>query len=209
MTVKSQPRKRRWSSRLAIVLRWIHIYISMLGFAALMFFGFTGLTLNHPTWFGASEVVITDEQGELPEALLATADGSEQTTDKLAIAEWLRAEHHLSGRVTEFSADEFELFIVFKGPAYSVDIFVERTSRKYTLTESRAGIVAALNDLHKGRDSGEGWAWLIDVSAVVTLLMSVSGFALIFYIRRRRTTGLLSALAGTVAMVVVWWTLVP
>ena len=209
MTVDSQPRKRRWSSRFAALLRWIHIYISMLGFAALMFFGFTGLTLNHPTWFGASEVVITDEQGELPEALLANSEGAEQTIDKLGIAEWLRAEHHLSGRVTEFSADEFELFVVFKGPAYSVDVFVDRTSRKYTLTESRAGIVAALNDLHRGRDSGEGWAWLIDVSAIVTLLMSVSGFALIFYIRRRRTTGLLAALAGTIALVVVWFAFVP
>jgi len=227
MTTPSKQRKRRWSSRLAAAIRWIHIYISMLGFAALMFFGFTGLTLNHPTWLGAADVSITDLQGELPRELLPeisagdldsesadgvrddAADDSSGGIDKLAIAEWFRREHHLSGSVSEFSVDEFELFIVYKGPAYSVDVFVDRGTRKYSLTETRSGMMAALNDLHKGRDSGAEWSVLIDVSAVITLAMSVSGLALVVYIRRRRATGIVTAVVGTIAMVVVWVLWVP
>ena len=69
----------------AAAFRWLHIYISMLCFATMMFFAFTGLTLNHPTWFGASEFVIEDYAGSLEEKML-TGD-----PDKLAIAEIGRA----------------------------------------------------------------------------------------------------------------------
>ena len=33
-------------------MRWLHIYVSMFGLAAVLFFSVTGLTLNHPDWFG-------------------------------------------------------------------------------------------------------------------------------------------------------------
>ena len=32
-------------------LRWLHVYLSMVSFAVLLFFAVTGFTLNHPTWF--------------------------------------------------------------------------------------------------------------------------------------------------------------
>ncbi len=32
---------------------WLHIYLSMFGLAAVLFFSVTGLTLNHPDWFFA------------------------------------------------------------------------------------------------------------------------------------------------------------
>ena len=46
-------------------MRWIHIYLSMFGLAAVLFFGVTGLTLNHPEWFldGAGRTVRAEGQG--------------------------------------------------------------------------------------------------------------------------------------------------
>src|SRR5689334_23093059 len=47
---------RRFHLRLAAVMRWTHIYLSMFSMAALLFFSATGITLNHPSWFfGARE----------------------------------------------------------------------------------------------------------------------------------------------------------
>src|SRR5690348_14608346 len=43
--------RRRANIRLAALMRWLHIYLSMFGLAAVLFFSVTGLTLNHPTWF--------------------------------------------------------------------------------------------------------------------------------------------------------------
>src|SRR5581483_2041380 len=47
---RAHPRRRRWGIRLAAAMRWLHIYTSMLGLAAVLFFSVTGLTLNHPDW---------------------------------------------------------------------------------------------------------------------------------------------------------------
>ena len=43
--------RRTFSIRLAALMRWLHIYLSMFGLAAVLFFSATGLTLNHPDWF--------------------------------------------------------------------------------------------------------------------------------------------------------------
>jgi len=192
-----------WYRKSAAAFRWFHIYLSMLSFTALMFFALTGITLNHPTWMGASEQIIRDEFGTLPLAMLQ-GDLSE-----LEVAETLRESHGLKGRVKEFEVDEFECMVVFKSPGYAADVIVDRETGSYSVTETSANAVSIMNDLHKGRDSGAAWSWLIDVSAGLMMLMSISGFGLLFYLKKRRVTGVLTAVAGTIAMIVVWVWWVP
>jgi hypothetical protein len=204
--MKSQQRKRGTSllyRKSAAAFRWFHIYLSMLSFSALMFFAFTGITLNHPTWLGASEQVVEDEAGKIAAELLG--DG----IDKLEIAETLRETHALKGRVKEFEIDEFECMLVFKGPGYAADVFIDRASGNYSLTKTTSNAMSVMNDLHKGRDSGTGWSWLIDLSAGLMMLMSISGFGLLFYLKKRRVSGVLTAVVGTIVIIVVWAWLVP
>ncbi|MFG0267029.1 MAG: PepSY-associated TM helix domain-containing protein [Rhodopirellula sp. JB055] len=198
-----KKRSRSLYSRSAAAFRWLHIYLSMLGFTSLMFFAFTGITLNHPTWLGASEQVIRDESGQLAMELLRNEP------DKLEIAETLRETHALKGRVKEFEVDDFECMLVYKSPGYAADVFIDRDSGNYSLTETTSNAFSVMNDLHKGRDSGTGWSWLIDISALLMLLMSLSGFGLLLYLKKRRVSGILAAVAGTVAMLGVWVWLVP
>lgn len=207
------PHKRSFYTKSAAAFRWIHIYVSMLGFGTLMFFAFTGLTLNHPTWFGGAEQTLRDEAGDLPPEMLrspkANPSDDSESVDKLQIAEWLRSTHHLRGKVMEFEVDEYECMVVFKGPGYSADVFIDRKTAKYTLTETTSGAMAVLNDLHKGRDSGPEWSWVIDISAIVTMLLSLSGFGLLLYLRRRRFNGVVTAFVGTIVLIVVWAIWVP
>jgi hypothetical protein len=44
--------------------------------------------------------------------------------------------------------------VTFKGHGYAADAMIERDTRKYKLTQTSHDLVAVLNDLHKGRDSG-------------------------------------------------------
>ncbi|MEM9586809.1 MAG: PepSY-associated TM helix domain-containing protein [Planctomycetota bacterium] len=186
------PARRRKSlfQKSAAVVRWLHIYISMLGFAALMFFAVTGITLNHPTWLGGSDQVVRDSTGQLPSELV-------QRMDRLAIAERIRRDHQLRGAVHEFEVDDYECMIVFKGPAYAADVFVDRESGEYSLSVSTSSWVGLMNDLHKGRDSGLAWSWIIDVSALLMILMSLTGIVLLLYLKRRRLSGLVAAVVGT------------
>ena len=58
------------------------------------------------------------------------------------------------------------------------------------------GLVALLNDLHKGRDSGTAWGVIIDLSAVLMVLVSLSGLVLVFYLQKRLFSGLVTLGVG-------------
>ncbi|RZJ58609.1 MAG: hypothetical protein EOO55_00150 [Hymenobacter sp.] len=99
--------------------------------------------------------------------------------------------------------------VSFKGPGYSADALINRPDGKFELTEQRLGLVAVLNDLHKGRDSGPGWSLVIDVSAVFLTVVSLSGLVMLFFLKNKRVRGILVALGGGVLCGVLYWFLVP
>ena len=193
-------RDRKLYSRLAAVARWLHVYLSMFGFAALLLFSITGLTLNHPDWFsGESRRTLA---GEMQLSWLAPGDA---TPARLEIVEHLRSAHGISGAVSDFTVDERECLVAFKGPGYAADVFIDRTTGTYDGTEIRHGTIAVLNDLHKGRHTGSTWSWVIDLAAIGMVLISLTGFVLLFFIRRRRRSGLLIALIGLIAVAALAW----
>jgi hypothetical protein len=181
--------------RLPQWIRWLHIYGSMLGLCATLLFAVTGLTLNHAEWFESGQPTMRSLTGALDKALLA------DTVDKLAVAELLRERHGLHGRVSEFAVDDAQCLVVWKGPAYSADATIERHDGSYQLEESRRPVMALLDDLHKGRDCGPVWAFVIDASAVVLAFLSATGLWLLFYLKKKRRTGLAVALVGMVLLV--------
>jgi uncharacterized protein len=65
------------------------------------------------------------------------------------------------------------------------------------------GWVGVLNDLHKGRDANHSWKWLIDVSAGFLALISFTGLALQFFLRKRRRSALSVAIVGAAVLAMV------
>jgi uncharacterized protein len=86
--------------------------------------------------------------------------------------------------------------VSFKGPGYEADVIIDRPSGRYDLTTTRAGFVAILNDLHKGRDTGKVWTRLIDISAVLMTSVALTGLLLLLYLHKRRLSGILMLAAG-------------
>jgi len=136
------------------------------------------------------------------------AGGDEKSIDRLAIAEFFRRTHGVTGLVDDFRTDETECSVAFMGPAFSADATVNRKTGAYELSVTREGWVALVNDLHKGRHTGNGWTWLVDLSAVVLTLVAATGPWLLFYVRRRRASGLWTGVAGTVVLWILYRTLV-
>ena len=180
--------KPAWKRKLAVWSRWLHIYLSMASFAILFFFAATGLTLNHAEWF-AGQQRTTQVKGSITPALV------KGDVQKLEVVEHLRSANGVRGAMSDFRVDDGQVSVSFKGPGYTADAFIDRSSGTYDLTETRNGFFAVMNDLHKGRDSGTVWASVIDASAVLMALVSVSGFVLIFLLAKKRVSGLLVALA--------------
>lgn len=204
---RAMPRRRpTFKQSSAKIIRWLHIYGSMISCAIVLFFSVTGLTLNHPTWFGASVERVRESSGELKREWLAGADGQPA---KLEIVEHLRHAAGARGAISDFTVDESQLIVAFRAPGYTADAFIERDTGKYQMTESALGFVAVLNDLHKGRDSGAAWSWVIDISAVLLVLVSLTGLLLILYINRHRRTGLLTGVGGMAVCLLIYFALVP
>ena len=190
---------RRLGLRLASFVRWLHTYLSMFGLAALLFFSLTGITLNHPRLFFDGVATSVEAEGRLDADWVSgggPASDPRAGVKKLEVVEHLRRAHGLRGALASFTTDEDECVVTFKGPGYSADAFIRRADGGYRVTEERQGVIAVLNDLHKGRDTGPVWSAVVDVSAALTALASVTGLLLLFYIKRRRALGLLTALVG-------------
>jgi hypothetical protein len=112
------------------------------------------------------------------------------------IVAFLRRAHGIKGAVSDVHVDDDQCEVVFKGPGYEADASIDRKTGKYDLTVSRFGFVAVLNDLHKGRDTGSKWSTIIDFSAVLMTLVSLTGLTLIFFLNKRRLFGLVIAITG-------------
>jgi len=182
-----------WKRRFAHLARWLHTYLSMLSFAILLFFAATGLTLNHAEWF-EGQGNTARYQGALDTAWLKTPDPKGVAQDK--IVAFLRLAHGVKGDVSEINVDETQCEVLFKGPGYEADASIDRGTGKYDLRVTHSGLIAVLNDLHKGRDSGNKWSAVIDFSAVLMTLVSLTGLTLIFFLNKRRLTGLVIAATG-------------
>lgn len=303
---REAPKPKSWTRRLGAAVRWLHTYVSLLGFLALLFFAVTGFTLNHAELFHPGRPQVRETQGRLDPALLRR--GSDDPTpppaesavlpplaeplekpaeapmlpepfeepaapppiaqpieesaappplappgaevaapppaeaapnpappddfdvanpapgglsdppadpaaaaplDRLAIAETLRSRHGLRGAVARFSVDPFQCIVSFQRPGYRADVLIDRATGEYLVGEVSLGALAVLHDLHRGTAAGPIWSGMIDLSAVVMAVASITGLALLIFYRRRRLSGLLVAAAGTLAAVLVYVFFVP
>jgi len=210
LTTTSANSKADWRAKLrqktAKTARWLHIYLSMVSFAIVLFFAVTGLTLNHPDWFAGS-VKTRQSEGPVDAALLKATGGSE--AEQAGLIQSVRVREHLHGAVADLRVDDSQISFSYRAPGYSSDVIVDRQKGTYSLTEVRNGFVAEINDLHKGRDSGKVWGWMIDVSAVLLTLVSLTGLIILWFIYKRRTSGLLIAAAGFAVCFLVYKIFVP
>ena len=188
-TVQSQKHKPAWKRQLAVWSRWLHIYLSMASFAILLFFAATGLTLNHTEWFEGHQRTV-QVRGKVDR------EWFKEPVRKLDFVEYLRARHGVRGAMSDFRVDPAQSSVSFKGPGYNADVFVDHATGSYELTETRNGFFAVMNDLHKGRDSGKVWSAVVDGSAILMCIVSLSGFVLIFLLAKKRVTGIMVAAAG-------------
>jgi hypothetical protein len=182
--------------------RTIHIYLTLAALGLMLLFAVTGFTINHEDWFGATTPRTRNVSGITPRAML-------EPLDKLKVVEHLRATFQVTGAMTDFDSDDERHEVVFKGPGRICKATIARPDGKTEVELKTFGLTARLNDLHRGRDAGEAWRWVIDVSAVLILLACVSGVMLWLALPKRRKLGIVSLVAGAAVTVAFYLILVP
>jgi len=173
----------------------------MLSFALLLFFAVTGLTLNHAEWFDSQQRPVI-YHGTLNKAWVNTSDPGAIAKNELV--NYFRRTYRTRGALSDFHVDGEQCEVLFKGPGYEADATIDRATGKYDLSVSPFSLVAVLNDLHKGRDTGKKWSAVIDFSAVLMTLVALTGLTLIFFLHQRRFSGLVLVAVGALLCFLVY-----
>lgn len=190
----------RWS-------RLIHVYTSMIALVVVLFFAATGLTLNHPQWTFGDETNTTTVVGTFPFATELVADGGAVAgIDYLSMAEYVRDEFGVVGSVDSFGETNGTGSIAFVNPGYRADLLFDVDDGTFELDIEQEGWVSVVNDMHKGRNTGGAWSWVIDISAGFLIVISLTGLVMQFFLKKRRRSAFVTAGAGvaiTAVMVVI------
>ncbi|ENO88625.1 PepSY-associated TM helix domain-containing protein [Thauera linaloolentis] len=177
---RQQARRGNWLKTLH-QWHWISSAVSLFG---MLMFAITGITLNHSGAIEAKPRIET-RSAAMPDTLAETlrrmvadetppesplpADAADWVAEALGV--------QVSGKAAEWSEEEIYLALPRPGGDAWLRLDLQGSEAEYELTDR--GWIAWLNDLHKGRNSGEAWSWFIDIFAVACVVFSVTGLLIL------------------------------
>lgn len=197
--------------------RRLHIYISMALLLVVLFFSITGITLNRPSLFVSSQPNIEETILTLPQGLFSDANGA-VAVNKSGIVAYLTQHANLSGQpsaldvftdVEDGELIEGEIAMDYKGPGYNVAVFIDMTTTEAVIEKTHYGVIAVLNDLHKGRNSGDVWKLFIDITALLMVFFVLTGVCLLVPKKKTFATSLKWTLFGSLVTLAIFVVAVP
>lgn len=208
ITRKSNKKSRKSKKRLNKTFklsRVIHIYLSSALFALMIFFSITGFTLNHAHWFSSNSNQ-TLFNTPLPKDF--GFDFANPKVDQLT--RYLKNQYTLDN-VRSVDIDPIDQLISLDYPLPNGYAFASFDFAQHQLeVEYQLGSgIGLLNDLHKGRHTGEVWSWLIDACAWLFCFFSITGFILIFQNKKYRRDSVIASIAGTFTPIIMFILCVP
>jgi len=189
MTVSTAKSRDTGATRgwwLKTLHRW-HWMSASVSLAALLVFSATGITLNHAAQIESAPRIQT-RTDTLPGSVLRSLSGefAAAATLPASASDWLAQEMGIqtTGRSVEWSDDE--VYISLPRPGGDAWLAIDRATGELEYEQTSRGVIAWLNDLHKGRNTGAAWRWFIDLFAVACLLFALTGLWLLHMHSRQR-----------------------
>ena len=210
--------------------RVTHLYLTLFGLVLILLFAVTGFMLNHIDPF-----VTDDPQGhddaprklspaKFPNQQFPKLDGTSELTgdDKLALVETLRKECSVRGELTSLQVmNEGEdekakqsIKLEFRRAGEIVLVVVESDGTAKVCHKFK-GWTGVLTDLHRGnrgngpeepKFTGMVWSLVIDGTAIILVMISLTGLVLWSSLKTRGKSGaILLLLGGTLTFVVYYW----
>lgn len=197
--------------KLYAICRAVHIYVSTALFSLLIFFCITGLLLNHLSWISEEGKVSGVKQGSLPEEVSDAFQQNFSAVNAMTrIAPYLKDTYQLTELSSfDWDKDANELILDYPIPAGYALVVIDTASFNYDIEYQQANLLSVLNDLHKGRHSGEVWSWVIDASAVLICLFSFTGLFILFQNKKKRQFGLWLTLLGSITPIIIYYFFIP
>jgi hypothetical protein len=197
------PRHRKVYRSMLHYSRTLHTYFSMLATVLFIFFASTGFMLNHPVWFGLDNSHTTDSTITIPDPVITAKD-------KLALVEFLRA-HGATGAVDKFDwpGDGEPFHVSFKSPKAQCDADITLPGGETHLSIETHGLSGLITRLHTAKDAGPIWRLFLDATAILLLLVCITGLILWQSLPKRRMVGSIAMAMSVMAVVLAYWLCVP
>ncbi len=187
--------------------RWLHLYTSAFLFVSVLFFALTGIALNND-WHN-------DDGGEQGEIVVEL---TERTKAGLSESQWDPDLELLGEQISNATGlqtpervdllpDYQEVIFEYKLPAGRA-VATVTVDRAWVEYES-GSLLSLANALHKSRDGGKIWSWLVDLTATGMVIFALTGVTLIFQNRRKRQIALASVVLGAATPIGVYLVAVP
>ncbi len=179
----------------------LHIYVSMAGFTLVLLFAVTGLTLNHQDFgWSAPQIAVSD--------ITLPADLVDHPSSE-SIGRHLRETIGVRSPVTDYHEDPDQIQITFAAPGRRTLVTIDRGARKASVEAESRGFLGRMDDLHKGFDSGRPWFWIIDITAILLTVSSLTGMITLLSLKHRRRSGFLVGGLGVAMVVAIYLFLIP
>jgi len=197
--------------------RRLHIYVSMALLLVVLFFAISGITLNRPHLYTSDVPKIALQKLTVP-AHFFSIENSRLTVNKIGLLDYLNNQADLSGKpssmqifsdIEQGKILEGEISLDYKGPGFNRTVFIDLVTKEAEIESTHYGVVAVLNDLHKGRNSGEVWAWFIDISGFLMVFFALTGVCLLVPKKKSFSLGLKWMTFGSVVSLLIYLFAVP
>jgi len=206
----SSPRRAYWLKTLH-EWHWITSAIALIG---MLFFSITGITLNNVAVL-ESAPVITNKQAQLPAALntqlasMAVEMADEDSASlPAAFLDWTRTTLNIDTHLAKQEWSDRDLNLSLQRPGGDAWMSINFSNGAVKFQDTDNGLIAYLNDLHKGHYTSTAWAWLIDGMGVSCLIFALTGFFILFlHAKNRPATWPLVALGMLIPVLLALLTL--
>lgn len=171
----------------------------------MLVFSVTGITLNHAASISASPTTV-QRAGVLPAPLRRLLVGATGGGAPLpaAVADAVSERVGLDARGREAEWSDGEVYVALPRPGGDAWVSIDRASGRITSEVTNRGWISWLNDLHKGRNTGDAWFWFIDIFAVACVLFTITGLLLLqLHARHRPSTWPLVGLGVAIPIIIV------
>lgn len=174
--------------RQARTWHWMSGAVCLLGILA---FSVTGITLNHGQQIVATPVTRANSTSLPQQHLEKLGRAAEMGGEPLPeiVIKWLQEWSGEDLRSAAIEWSPYEIIASLPRPGGDAWLSVDLASGHVVHESTSRGVVAYLNDLHKGRNTGVAWGWFIDVFAAACIVFCLTGLWLLqIHAARRRAT---------------------
>lgn len=154
----------------------------------------------------AERVVIVE--GKMPMDLLVPDDKSKE----LPIVEKLRKDFGVRGEVSappKYEKESESFSVNFKAPGYLATATIRASDEQTRVEHHTGGLAGVMLDLHRGKESGLPWSFVIDGVSILFVIVSITGLILWTSLRSRAQYGIVVLLLGLAVGLAIYFAWVP